>query len=526
MLRPMGLALALLPLAAPPAQTPLHTQISLYPGETNYFGDKAAAGVGDIDGDNVPDYAVGAQRGGTDSGYAVVYSGATAEILATLTGNGTIGAQGARDSFGCSVAGLGDVNGDLVPDLLVGAATDSTYGEIRGVAQVISGSDWSVIREHTGVYVNFGNYVSALGDATGDGVSEYLVCEAWVAVSCYDGATGVRLWRYEGGFWDAVRVGSTVGDANGDGVADALIGAPAVPSSTATYPYVLVLDGATGDVIHNVAGPTWLPFGTSVTWLGDINGDGGSEFIVGKPSAWGVVGSYEIYDGASGTMLYDIEQTIRMGGVVCGVGDQNGDGVPDFAADDNGPKLYSGVDGSLILSYDPTPMVENPSVITWLAAAGDLDGDGVQEVIHSTSSQGAATQGGHVVVYASSSDYLDDLGFALAGAFGDPLLTVEGTLDAGRTLRSSLSNCPAWTPAFLVAGLSEVHLPLVGGTLVPALDTVVGGLSTDLKGVHEWWSPVPPGMPSGTELIFQYWMLDASGPRGATASNAVKGVFP
>ena len=78
------------------------------------------------------------------------------------------------------------------PDLLVGAYADSTYGRIRGVAQVISGSDWSVLREHTGTYSQFGGTVSALGDATGDGVSEYLVCEAWHQGA---GAVGVKLHR-------------------------------------------------------------------------------------------------------------------------------------------------------------------------------------------------------------------------------------------------------------------------------------------------------------------------------------------
>ena len=70
------------------------------------------ATLGDLDGDGVPDYALGASLASTPTIY--LCSGRTTGVLRTLTGP-------PNEDWGTSVADIGDVNADGVPDLAVGA---------------------------------------------------------------------------------------------------------------------------------------------------------------------------------------------------------------------------------------------------------------------------------------------------------------------------------------------------------------------------------------------------------------------
>src|SRR5262249_54236580 len=75
----------------------------------------AVADAGDVNGDGIPDVISGAPGSGNDPGRAYIYSGATGRTIARLHGHR------AGEEFGAAVASAGDVNGDGVPDLLVGA---------------------------------------------------------------------------------------------------------------------------------------------------------------------------------------------------------------------------------------------------------------------------------------------------------------------------------------------------------------------------------------------------------------------
>lgn len=117
-----------------------------------------------------------------------------------------------------------------------------------------------------------------------------------------------------------------------------------------------------------------------------------------------------------------------------------------------------------------------------------------------------------------------DLGQALAGAMGAPVLTLGGTLVGGTPLMVSITNAAPLTNAFIIAGLSAVNLPFFGGVLVPSPDILVGlptGAGSIVFAVN--W---PVGLPTGTQVFIQTWIQDPSGPLGVTATNAIVATTP
>jgi hypothetical protein len=246
---------------------------------------------------------------------------------------------------GNSVSGLGDVNGDGVYDFLVGAGGADTvlrsaagksyvvFGSVNGVAwgsgrlfladvgRVVPG----VIFEGESTRAYSGCSVSGVGDVNGDGVDDFMV-GAYGANSGWRSAAGksyvvfgsVNGTAWERGRWDLRAVGSLVpgvvfegqlsgdysgssvsgaGDVNGDGVDDFMVGA-----------YRANPEGRTD------AGKSYMVFGSR---------DG---------VAWGS-GALSLADVGTlvpGVVLEGEEVRDYSGRSVSGVGDVNGDGVDDF----------------------------------------------------------------------------------------------------------------------------------------------------------------------------------------------------
>jgi hypothetical protein len=144
-------------------------------GGQDGFGSSVTS-IGDVDADGVPDVVAGADPTWSP-GYAKVLSGRTGRELAVLPG------EHANDRFGHTVAALGDVDGDGIPDFAVTAlGAPSLDGRIpwAGRVYVFSGRDFSRIRVLGGAQSStaFGNLVLGMEDIDGDGFAEIAVSQA------------------------------------------------------------------------------------------------------------------------------------------------------------------------------------------------------------------------------------------------------------------------------------------------------------------------------------------------------------
>jgi len=157
----------------------------------------AADGLGgDVNGDGRADFVVSSLTAGVK-----VYSGMTGAVLYTLT------APSVDDLFGASVASIADLTGDGVRDVLVGATQDSNiFNQGAGYVRLYNGATGAFVRTHNGSTVGdrFGISCADAGDLNGDGLSEILVGADQFSnglkgfVRVFDGATGTPLHTFLG----------------------------------------------------------------------------------------------------------------------------------------------------------------------------------------------------------------------------------------------------------------------------------------------------------------------------------------
>jgi hypothetical protein len=122
-----------------------------------------------------------------------------------------------------------------------------------------------------------------------------------------------------------------------------------------------------------------------------------------------------------------------------------------------------------------------------------------------------------------------DLGSALAGTSGLPVLTGSGALTPGDPVSLSLTNAVGNSIGYLVIGTDAINLPFMGGTLVPSFSAPTGtfvGLPINAAGGVNLSGTLPMGLPSGLTLYVQWWIEDAAGVLGMSASNALAASVP
>ncbi len=317
--------------------------------------------VGDINGDSVPEVVVGAPHNnsgnGQSSGLARVLDGATGVVLYSYNGDS------ARDEFGTAVAGVGDIDGDGTPDFAVSAPFDDNNGAGSGMVRIYSGANGTVIRQLDGFSGSdaFGSSISYLGDVNGDGRDDILVGATQRTggsttspgfVEIFSGVTGASLAQITGAL-AGDQMGYSIdggSDLDGDGINDLVVGLYGDDSNGLGCGAVQTYSCATFSLIWSASGDSASDhMGASVSFMGDITGDGISEVVAGAPEDDNLVtngGSIRVFDGATGTILGTVDDqqaTVYLGTAVSGCADLTGDGVPDFLG---GAPRFDGASGS------------------------------------------------------------------------------------------------------------------------------------------------------------------------------------
>ncbi|MFH2055062.1 MAG: PKD domain-containing protein, partial [bacterium] len=320
-----------------------------------FYGQSVAI-IGDIDGDLVDDYIVGAPNGTeppinlSGLGRAYVYSGANPQSGYIWSYSGQYympSLEIQNGQFGYCVAG--DVNGDGYPDFMVGAPNwreESSYWLATGRVKVFEGNpaggysslSFPIVEQH-GKY-RVGTSLAAIGDITGDGRDEILIgapkdlaidgnngmayvysyqyndvthVDEWVLVYELDGVNPERLFG---------KVVSAAGDVNHDGVPDFMVAGPAYGVE---YGIVFVYSGATGTPLWTISGQySYANLGHAMSPLGDVNGDNYDDFVIVDSD------TVRVYSGQTGTELHNYANgNPSFGTAVSTVGDYNDDGIPD-----------------------------------------------------------------------------------------------------------------------------------------------------------------------------------------------------
>jgi hypothetical protein len=117
-----------------------------------------------------------------------------------------------------------------------------------------------------------------------------------------------------------------------------------------------------------------------------------------------------------------------------------------------------------------------------------------------------------------------NLGGSLAGTNGAPQLAASGRLADGKPILLAVSNGVPSGTAIFVLGTSVLNAPFMGGLFVPTPQVVVPGLPLDGAGALVVPGTWPSGVPTGIDIVIQFWIPDAGGPLGFAATNACKAV--
>ena len=445
----------------------------------NGINPSEAAGVGvsnagDFNGDGIDDFIVGADfaitgvNGVTGASYIVFgdESGFPASFnLSDINGTNGLTIFGASDGdrAGIDVSHAGDFNGDGIDDIIIGASGAGAKNNEAGSSYIVFGSQQTLSNPLSLSDINVSNGVVINGINTFDSVGRSV---------------------------------SFAGDFNGDGIDDVIIGALGSDPSGNSYAgstYVIFghINGFDSPInLSDIDGENGLVFegvneadrsGISVSYAGDVNGDGLDDVIIGARGADPVNTSYagssyvvfggddlpspmslSSLNGTNGFTINGVNQSDFVGDSVSFAGDFNHDGIDDVmvgvrGSDPNGVSNAGSVYvvfGRQTIFPSTIDLDEVNGTIGFViqgiqsqgqlgysvSEAGDVNGDGIDDIILGASnadSGGEFNTGISYVVFGSESGLPDsievsslngDNGFSVLGAganefSGDPVST-------------------------------------------------------------------------------------------------------
>jgi len=242
------------------------------------------AATDDHDGDGVRDVWVTADLmtvdGKSGAGEVRLYSGATWNVLMTL--HGSVQQNG---NFGRSLSVGGDIDGDHVPDIAVGSL-ENIAGPNTGALYVLSGATGAVLYRLDGAFLSNGMTGLITGDADGDDVPDILGAEVcWNScqgrVRLVSGKTGAGLWVATGSAASSNfgRRLARAGDVNGDGRADVVV----TEFSASFTPQARILSGLNGSTLDALAVEANSAAQIGASTAGLFDSGGCDDVIVGQP---------------------------------------------------------------------------------------------------------------------------------------------------------------------------------------------------------------------------------------------------
>ncbi len=341
--------------------------------------------IADLDADGYDDVILGDWW---DESEVSVYPG---PFEAAISPSRQFSEADSGEAAGLALAVAGDLDNDGVLDLLIGAPGNDDGATDAGAVYLIYGQ-------------------STLTDDLSDADMVFTGTESPVYV----------------GYAEPRSVGTSLAgniDLNGDGLESFAIGAPGAGELNGA---VYLLSGApTGSKDPKDADATWLgeddydEAGLALAAAGDIDGDGYDELLIGAPSADRSAGAvYIVGDAAGEYSLADAEGVLQgeltgdRAGSSIAVGDLNDDGVPDVAIGAPTRILSEDDEGVLYVALGPLTGTIALSALSLSheskgvgdsfadsVAIGDLDADGIDDLVVGTNYEGCYNYVHHSGLY-------------------------------------------------------------------------------------------------------------------------------
>lgn len=523
------------------AQAPLHS----FEGSHDWArAGSAVAVVPDCDGDGVPEIAVGTPNE-APAGAVRVHSGRTGAVLRTWFGE-SVGAQ-----FGNSIAVIGDLDGGGKADLVIGAPRTTFSKSEQGAVYLHSMEYQSpyFVLPGSSVGDHLGACVANVGDVDGDGKDEYAYSapDSDVGVLTDCGAVvvcGYAPLSYVGwlsGNGNGQQLGTSIAaagaDFDGDGRRDVLVGSPGY--STANQQRIgrvgiYSVSASSSEVGSRIGTQSYEHFGLALAGIGDTDGDGVPEFVVGSPGFDGAHadgGRVQWFEGRYGAAVREVRGDGPWSlGRALACFDWTGDGQRE---------LLVGAPGFLVTNVGALGAVRvlrpqdgalQSTLVGWgddslygFALAGGLDfnGDGALELVVGAphDDRAGVSRGCARLLLADTTKPYRYCSAKVNSAGCAPQIGWSGgaSLSLGDNLHITATNVLAQKAGMLFWGLAQISQPFGGGTLCvaqPVRRTPVQ-LATGTTGCDGTFDRhltsaelSAAGVSAGQRIYAQYWSRD------------------